>query len=133
MIALAAALDEHRRALEFDFWTRARIKLEDIGGSCSWSLAVSLFQGFAVEFGTHTHAAVSGLSFPVTYGGLAGGYIANILRSAFTQSEERFPMPEVSRPDPEKPVFTDADRAAAERLLDEYGAVVAGATDLGGD
>ncbi|RRD61628.1 hypothetical protein [Leucobacter sp. OH1287] len=80
---------------------RARIRIDDIGDTVSWGLAVSLYAGFASDWSSHTFAAVAGFGFVVSYEGINSALlVATVWRALGNEGDPPvvFPWDESVKP-----------------------------------
>ena len=111
----------------FDFWTRARIRLEELGEAVSWGLAVSLVKGFQLEWGTHTHAAVNGWFIPATYGEVMAALHAADFKYANTEEKDHHKIqmlfPWTPAESAGAPAVTEEELAVINARLDRVSAI----------
>lgn len=69
--ALLAFVDEHERALTYDFRTRIGVPLSEIGQSIPYGEAIHLIAGLRIDTGSHTFASVRGWEWVASYADLA--------------------------------------------------------------
>lgn len=118
--ALLAFVDEHERALTYDFRAQFHQPLTAIGGEISYGEAIRLVEGLMCEPGSHLSMKMRGWNWAASFGEVAQITLAEWYTNAHRDRKEspepiRFPRPWPDRD--ENADVTAEQRAEHEREL----------------